>query len=89
MIQPAKNFASLLQHFTGSRQHNILLRKHALSLGYSISEYGIKDLKTGKIYTFDTEEKLYNFLKLCYIQPQDRLGEQEIQTAQKCYNQSH
>jgi len=89
MIQPAKNFASLLQHFTGSRQHNILLRKHALSLGYSVSEYGIKSLKTGKIYNFTTEEKLYNFLGLCYIEPKDRAGEHEIDTAQKCYNESH
>jgi DNA polymerase (family 10) len=88
MIQPAKNFASLLQHFTGSRQHNILLRKHALLLGYSVSEYGIKNLKTGKINTFENEEKLYNFLKLCYIKPQDRIGEHEIETAQKCYNKS-
>lgn len=89
MIQPAKNFASLLQHFTGSRQHNILLRKYALSLGYSVSEYGIKNLKTGKIYNFTTEEKLYNFLGLCYIEPKDRVGEYEIETAQKCYNESH
>ena len=89
MIQPAKNFASLLQHFTGSRQHNILLRKYALSLGYSVSEYGIKDLKSGKINHFETEEKLYNFLKLCYIPAQERLGEKEIETAQKCYNKLH
>ena len=89
MIQPAKNFASLLQHFTGSRQHNILLRKHALSLGYSVSEYGVKDVKTGKIYNFETEEKLYNFLGLCYIEPKNRTGEHEIDTAQKCYNGLH
>ncbi len=89
MVQPAKNFASLVQHFTGSRQHNILLRKYALSLGYSVSEYGIKDLKTGKIHTFETEEKLYNFLKLDYIKPELRLGETEIEEAKKCYNQSH
>jgi DNA polymerase (family 10) len=89
MIQPAKNFASLVQHFTGSRQHNIFLRKYALSLGFSVSEYGIKDLKTGKIHTFETEENLYNFLKLCYIEPQNRIGEKEIETAQKCYNESH
>lgn len=86
MVQPAKNFASLIQHFTGSRQHNINLRKHAINMGLSISEYGIKDLKTGKNNTFETEEKLYNFLKLCYIEPQDRTGEKEIETAQKCYN---
>lgn len=88
MIQPSKNFASLLQHFTGSRQHNILLRKYALSLGYSVSEYGIKNLKTGKIFNFTNEEKLYNFLKLCYIEPQNRIGEHEIEVAHKCYNQS-
>jgi DNA polymerase (family X) len=88
MIQPAKNFASLIQHFTGSRQHNINLRKYALNLGYSVSEYGIKDLKTGKIHTFETEEKLYNFLKLCYIEPQKRIGENEIEIAQKCYNKT-
>jgi len=86
MVQPAKNFASLVQHFTGGRQHNILLRKYALSLGFSVSEYGIKDLKTGKINTFETEEKLYNFLHLCYIEPEKRIGEKEIEIAQKCYN---
>lgn len=86
MVQPAKNFASLIQHFTGGRQHNILLRKYALSLGFSVSEYGIKDLKTGKIHTFETEDKLYNFLHLCYIKPEERTGEKEIEIAQKCYN---
>jgi len=86
MVQPSKNFASLVQHFTGSKQHNINLRKYALSMGLSVSEYGIKNLKTGKLYTFDNEEKLYNFLKLCYIEPQQRTGEKEIEIAQKCYN---
>ena len=87
MVQPAKNFASLVQHFTGSRQHNILLRKYALSLGLSISEYGIKDLKTGKIHTLKNEKDLYHFLKLEFIKPQFRIGENEIKTAQKCYNE--
>jgi DNA polymerase (family 10) len=88
MVQPEQNFASLIQHFTGSRQHNINLRKYALSLGLSVSEYGIKNLKTGKNNTFKTEEQLYNFLKLCYIEPQNRTGEKEIEVAQKCYNKT-
>lgn len=86
MVQPPKSFGSLLQHFTGSRQHNILLRRYAIKLGYSLSEYGIKNLKTGKINTFENENDFYNFLKLCYIDPCNRLGENEIETAQKCYN---
>lgn len=86
MIQSPESFGSLLQHFTGSRQHNILLRRYANKIGYSLSEYGIKDLKTGKLYKFENEKNFYNFLNLCYIEPEKRLGENEIETAQKCYN---
>jgi DNA polymerase (family 10) len=78
MVKPPQSFGSLLQHFTGSRQHNILLRKHALKLGYSLSEYGIKDIKTGQVHQFDTETKFYNFLKLKFIPPKFRLGETEL-----------
>lgn len=88
MVQPTKNFISLVQHFTGNRQHNINLRKYALNMGASISEYGIKNLKTGKNNTFENEEQFYNFLKLCYIEPTKRLGENEIEIARKCYNEN-
>lgn len=80
MIKPPSEFGALLQHFTGSRQHNIILRRHALKLGYSLSEYGIKDLKTKKIYKFDTEEKFYRFLNLKFIPPEERLGAIELET---------
>ncbi len=83
MIQPSNNFGSLLQHFTGSKNHNINLRKHSLSLGLSMSEYGIKNVNTGEFYEFDSEEKVYNFLGLNYIKPEDRLGENEIDNAKK------
>jgi len=89
MIQPAQTFGSLLQHFTGSKQHNILLRKYAQKLGYSLSEYGIKNIKTGKISHFSTEKSFYHFLHLCFIKPQDRLGENEIKLAQKCYTKNN
>lgn len=79
MVKPPASFGALLQHFTGSRQHNILLRKHALKLGFSLSEYGIKDLKTGLIHQFTNEADFYTFLKLKYIPPQERTGENELQ----------
>lgn len=78
MVKPPQSFGSLLQHFTGSRQHNILLRKHALKLGFSLSEYGIKDINSGKTHRFDNEEKFYNFLHLKFIPPEKRLGENEL-----------
>jgi DNA polymerase (family 10) len=83
MVQPEITFGSLLQHFTGSRQHNILLRRYAQELGFSVSEYGIKNLKTGEIKTFKNEPDLYHFLKLEYIEPEKRVGESEIEKAKK------
>lgn len=78
MVKPPISFGALLQHFTGSRQHNILLRKHALKMGFSLSEYGIKNLKTGKMNRFSSEEEFYNFLHLKFIPPSERLGENEL-----------
>lgn len=83
MLKPEKSWGSLLQHFTGSRQHNILLRKHALKLGYSLSEYGIKDIKTKKIHYFSTESAFYDFLGFKLIPPQQRIGESELEAYQK------
>jgi DNA polymerase (family 10) len=79
MVKPPASFGALLQHFTGSRQHNILLRKHALKLGFSLSEYGIKDLKTGKLHRFNNETDFYKFLGLRFIPPELRLGENELE----------
>lgn len=42
MTQPPEAFGSLLQHFTGSKNHNIHLREFALKKGLSLSEYGIR-----------------------------------------------
>ncbi len=83
MIKPPQSFGALLQHFTGSRQHNIILRKYAQKKGYSLSEYGIKDIITGKIHRFETEESFYDFLGLKYIPPIERTGENELEAYQK------
>ncbi|RJQ24667.1 DNA polymerase beta family protein, partial [Candidatus Parcubacteria bacterium] len=42
MVQKPESFGALLQHFTGSKAHNIHLREYALKKGLSLSEYGIK-----------------------------------------------
>ena len=44
MVQPQEAYGALLQHFTGSKHHNIKLREYALKKGYSLSEYGITPL---------------------------------------------
>jgi len=80
-LVPPAEWGSFIQHFTGSKAHNIKLREFALSQGYSLSEHGIKRLSDHKIFTFTDEKKFYQFLGLKWIKPEDRLGEAELETA--------
>ncbi|MCL4354113.1 helix-hairpin-helix domain-containing protein [Patescibacteria group bacterium] len=81
MTQPEKSFGGLLQHFTGSKNHNIHLRELALKKGLSLSEKGIKDLKTGKINEFKDEESFYKAIGLSLIPPEIRENTGEIELA--------
>jgi len=76
-----KYFGSMLQYFTGSKAHNIVLRTLALEKGSSLSEYGIK--RGGKQHEFSTEEAFYEFLGLDWIPPEIRQGKQEVELAAK------
>jgi len=74
-------FGSLVQHFTGSRDHNIQLREYALQRGLSLNEYGITEVKTDGTQTFGSEEQFYAALQLDYIPPELREGTGEIEAA--------
>lgn len=82
MVQPDDSYGSLLQHFTGSKHHNIALRELALKQNLSLSEYGIKREGSGLI-KFDDEVKFYNYLGLEWIPPELREDMGEIQAAAK------
>lgn len=81
LIQPVESFGSLLQHFTGSKNHNVHLREIALKKGLSLSEYGIK--VKNKIKKYDNEEKFYNAIGLEFIPPEIREDNGEIELAAK------
>ena len=74
-------YGNLLQHFTGSKDHNVELRERAVRMGLSVSEHGIKDTETGKVERFGTEEEVYARLGLRYIEPELREGRGEIRAA--------
>jgi len=78
-IVPEAEFGSLLQHFTGSKEHNVALRTFAQTKNLSVSEHGIK--VAGKLKTFQTEKELYNFLGMDFIPPELREDRGEIQAA--------
>lgn len=74
-------YGALLQHYTGSKQHNIHLREIAQKKDLSLSEYGIKSEKSVKKY--DSEEKFYKELGMEWIPPELREDAGEIEAAQK------
>lgn len=78
MVLKPEMMGSLLQHFTGSKEHNVALREYALKKGYSLSEKGIKT-KDGVLKTFANEAKFYNFLGLDWIPPEIRENTGEIE----------
>jgi DNA polymerase (family 10) len=82
LVEP-RDYGSLLQHFTGSAQHNIQLREYAVARGLKISEYGIADTGGGETAHFTDEESLYAHLQLQYIPPELRQGLDEVRLASK------
>jgi DNA polymerase (family X) len=75
-------FGSLLQYFTGSKQHNISLRTKFQKRGLKLSEYGITDAATNELEKFATEEAFYRRLGLQYIPPEIREDQGEIERAE-------
>ncbi|HLD10625.1 MAG TPA: PHP domain-containing protein, partial [Candidatus Nanoarchaeia archaeon] len=65
-----ESFGAALQYFTGSKLHNIHLRKIAIKKGYRLSEYGL--FKNNKLIASKTEKEIYNKLSLPYIEPELR-----------------
>lgn len=79
MVQSPQSYGALLQHFTGSKNHNIHLRELAIKKGLSLSEYGIK--VEGKLREFAIEEEFYHFLGMDWIPPELREDTGEIERA--------
>jgi DNA polymerase (family X) len=80
-IVPPDAYGNLLQHFTGSAEHNVELRERAVREGLSVSEHGITEVETGKVDRFAGEEEVYARLGLSYIEPELREGNGEISAA--------
>ncbi len=76
-----KEWGSALQYFTGSKEHNITLRNHAIKLGYKLSEYGLFERDTEQLVESGSEKEIYKKLKLQYIIPELRENLGEIESA--------
>ena len=81
IAQPPQ-FGNLLQHLTGSAEHNVKLRERAVARGLSVSEHGITDTESGDVTLCATEAEVYERLGLAYVEPELREGGAEIKAAE-------
>ncbi|MDD5489913.1 MAG: DNA polymerase/3'-5' exonuclease PolX [Candidatus Moranbacteria bacterium] len=79
-VVPEKSFGAALQYFTGSKDHNIELRKIAIRQGWKLNEYGLFD-KNDKYLAGKTEEEIYKKLGLDWMAPEMRENRGEIELA--------
>jgi DNA polymerase (family 10) len=82
-VVPPDSYGNLLQHFTGSKAHNVALRENAVRRNLSVSEYGIQDTESGEVFTDRTEEALYERLGYAWIPPELRENMGELEAARE------
>jgi DNA polymerase (family 10) len=80
-IVAPEQFGNLLQHFTGSKEHNMALRDAAVRKGLHVSEYGVLDDATGETVKCLTEHEVYERLGFSYIEPELRENRGELEAA--------
>jgi DNA polymerase (family 10) len=83
LVGDPESYGALLQHFTGGKNHNIHLRTLAEKKGLSLSERGVKDLKTGEVKPIKKESELYAMLGMQTPDPELREDTGEIEAAIK------
>lgn len=76
-----KEFGSALLYFIGNKEHNVELRKLALSKGYTLNEYGLFTLRDKKWVAGRSEEEIYKKLGLQFMPPEIRENHGEIKEA--------
>ncbi|WP_035664000.1 DNA polymerase/3'-5' exonuclease PolX [Halalkalibacter akibai] len=80
LVKPHE-FATTLHHFTGSKNHNVKMRQLAKKRGEKISEYGVENVETGEVKTFESEEAFFAHFNLDWIPPEAREDQGEVENA--------
>ena len=88
-VVPSEQFYFALHHFTGSKDHNVRMRQKALSLGLSLSEWGLRpeeekdsSRKAGPVEA-NSEEDIFTVLGLQFVPPALREGMGEVEAAER------
>jgi DNA polymerase (family 10) len=82
-VVPPEAYGNLLQHFTGSKHHNVALRERAVKDGLSVSEYGVQHAESGELFTTRDEAELYAHLGYQFIPAELRENAGELEAARR------
>jgi DNA polymerase (family 10) len=82
-VVPPESYGNLLQHFTGSKDHNVALRERAVKDGLSVSEYSITVVETGEELCYGSEAEVYERLGYQFIPPELRENAGELEASRK------
>jgi DNA polymerase (family 10) len=80
-VVPDKSFGAASQYFTGSKDHNIVIRRRAQERGLKLNEYGL--FRGDELVASRTEEEVYAAVDLPWIPPELRENRGEIELAEQ------
>ncbi len=79
-VLPQKSYGAAMLYFTGSKAHNIVIRKLAKQKDWKVNEYGL--FSNDDFLAGETEKGIYNKLGLPYIEPELRENRGEFEAAE-------
>jgi len=79
---PHESFGAALQYFTGSKEHNVVLRTNAIKQGLTLNEYGLFTLEGNERVAGESEQEVYQKLGYAWIPPELRENCGELEAAQ-------
>jgi DNA polymerase (family 10) len=78
-VVSAESYGAALNYFTGSKDHNVVIRARAIKKGLKLNEYGL--FKGEKSVAGKTEEEIYKALGMAYVEPELRENTGEVEAA--------
>ncbi len=78
-VVPAESYGAALNYFTGSKEHNVVIRARAIKKGLKLNEYGL--FKGARRVAGRTEEEIYRALDMAYVEPELRENMGEVEAA--------
>lgn len=80
-VVPTESYGAAMQYFTGSKEHNIVIRRRAQERGLKVNEWGV--FRGEEVVAGRTEEDVYAAVGLPWIPPELRENRGEIERAER------